>query len=207
MPTSSEYGATPKPPPAERDTAAFKRGQADALFNWPSSVQCLHCRSTWRAGVIFCLDNRCARPIGQEGRQMLLSTFKPGAQNAFLQNIDAVREKVRAKNKHQKKHSRQNYKRRINKAIDEGFLGHAHRMDQDLTYYSQMQKSGIKRELIAQKHSEATGEPEGEPYSMEKEYLDANPWEESHVYKILMLQKDTTRTMTPRGERRRGVRR
>ena len=53
--------------------------------------------------------------------------------------------------------------------------------------------SGVPRELEIEDADPKTGIKTGRPYFAEKEYLDANSWEESEVYKILLALRGSNR--------------
>ena len=155
--------------------------------------KCPRCEAQYSAGVMFCLDMRCCYPLTKEAFDTLQSTIKvrPGEKNKFLEMIGYQLHK--SPYKHGKKLGSRDAKKRIKQAKSLGFKGHAHRYDSSLVFQQQAVNSGVPRELEIEDADPKTGIKTGRPYFAEKEYLDANPWEESEVFKILLASRGSNR--------------
>ena len=155
--------------------------------------KCPRCEAQYSAGVMFCLDMRCCYPLTTEAYDTLQSTIKvkPGEKNKFLEMIGYQLHK--SPYKHGKKLGSRDVKKRIKQAKSLGYEGHAHRYDVSLVYQQQAVNSEVPRELEIEDADPKTGIKTGRPYFAEKEYLDANPWEESEVFKILLASRGSNR--------------
>ena len=74
--------------------------------------------------------------------------------------------------------------RRIRRAKDMNFQGHAHRYDNSLQYCTDCRANGIPRELVLHRVDDS-GNPIGSSYRSEEQYLSTHSFESSEVYSLL----------------------